>query len=171
MPEVNDDPIAFREDGSPVFDNTPTVVCMMLKNENGRAIVVRRNNNPGKGLIGLPGGYHMAGETWQEAGARELFEETGYVIDPEFVHMVQEPVTDEYGNNLIIASYFGGRFSPMYPGSDDVVRDVSFVKPDEVAEVLYLDDAGEAVDWAFPRHFEALREGIAQQMAEQAAEA
>jgi ADP-ribose pyrophosphatase YjhB (NUDIX family) len=31
----------------------------------------------------LPGGYQMLGQTWQEAGAREVLEETGVVIFPE----------------------------------------------------------------------------------------
>ncbi len=161
MPEVNDNPIAHREDGSPIFDNTPTVVCMLVRTQEGKIIAVRRNNEPGKGLIGLPGGYHMRGETWQEAGARELFEETGFVVDPSAIGMIAEPVTDEYGNNLVFATYFGGQNSPVYPHTDDLVRDVSFQTPDEVKEVLFLEDAGEATDWAFPRHYEILREILA----------
>lgn len=152
MPEVNDTPIAHREDGSPIFDNTPTVVCMMMRDGNGKIVAVRRNNEPGRGLLGLPGGYHMRGETWQEAGARELFEETGFVVDPQFIFMVQEPVTDEYGNNLVIASYFG----EMIEGADLPVRDTSFTLPEEVQEVVFLDEPGDVIDWAFPRHYDAL---------------
>jgi len=150
MPEVNDNPIATREDGSPIFDNTPTVVCMCVHNSDGRLIAVRRNNEPGKGLIGLPGGYHMRGETWQEAGARELFEETGYVIDPEGIETIVDPVTDEYGNNVIFAGYVLN----SDPDFDNTVRDTSFVTPDEVQEVLHLDlyDLGSVEEWAFPLH-------------------
>lgn len=171
MPEVNDNPIAYREDGSPIFDNTPTVVCMMVRTEEGKIIAVRRNNEPGKGLIGLPGGYHMRGETWQEAGARELFEETGFVVDPSAIGIADDIVTDEYGNNLIFATYFGGKKSTRYPNTDDMVRDVSFQTPDEVQEVLFLDGAGEATDWAFPRHYEVLREILAEMRGEEAAAA
>lgn len=45
-------------------------------------LVVRRNIEPRKGLLALPGGFIDLGESWQQAGAREVFEETGLKIDP-----------------------------------------------------------------------------------------
>jgi 8-oxo-dGTP pyrophosphatase MutT (NUDIX family) len=147
----NDKPIAHTADGRPLFDNTPTVVAVIaFCAENGELITVRRNNEPGKGLIGLPGGYHMRGETWQQAGVRELFEETGYT--PMFDVSDAVPlsvVTDEYGNNLIIVN-IGECGQP----ADD------WVKPDEVQEVILRSGSGNPADWAFPRHFEAVREEI-----------
>jgi ADP-ribose pyrophosphatase YjhB (NUDIX family) len=50
--------------------------------------VVRRNIEPHKGKLALPGGYIDLGESWQEAAAREVFEETGVVIDPAGVQLV-----------------------------------------------------------------------------------
>jgi ADP-ribose pyrophosphatase YjhB (NUDIX family) len=44
-------------------------------------VVIRRSIEPQKGTLTLPGGYIDFGETWQEAGARELWEETGIAID------------------------------------------------------------------------------------------
>jgi ADP-ribose pyrophosphatase YjhB (NUDIX family) len=43
----------------------------------GGIVVIRRNIEPQKGTLALPGGYIDLGETWQEGGARELLEETG----------------------------------------------------------------------------------------------
>jgi ADP-ribose pyrophosphatase YjhB (NUDIX family) len=45
-------------------------------------LLVRRNIEPQIGQLALPGGYMNLGETWQQAGARELFEETGTIIRP-----------------------------------------------------------------------------------------
>lgn len=45
-------------------------------------LAVRRAIPPRFGEIALPGGYINYGETWQEAGAREIFEETNVTIDP-----------------------------------------------------------------------------------------
>jgi ADP-ribose pyrophosphatase YjhB (NUDIX family) len=43
-------------------------------------VVIRRNIEPQRGTLTLPGGYIDLGETWQEAGKRELREETGIEI-------------------------------------------------------------------------------------------
>ena len=142
---INDEPIAHTKDGRPLFDNTPTVVVMMVLIHN-RILVVRRGNEPGRGLLGLPGGYHMRGESWQEAGCREVMEETGYLLDPNRVSLFQQPVTDEYGCNLMIARHHG-----------PVERQPDWQQPDEVMEVLRLNYVNNPEDWAFPRHFKAAR--------------
>ena len=43
-------------------------------------VVIRRNIEPRKGTLTLPGGYIDLGETWQEGARRELLEETGIEI-------------------------------------------------------------------------------------------
>ncbi len=43
---------------------------------------MRRGISPGAGKLALPGGFINFDETWQEAGAREVFEETGLAVDP-----------------------------------------------------------------------------------------
>jgi 8-oxo-dGTP pyrophosphatase MutT (NUDIX family) len=148
MPEINEEPIASRTDGSPIFDNVATVVCLLLLNGDGKLITVRRNNEPGKGKLGLPGGYHMKGESWQMAGARELFEETGYVIDPSYIGQEWMTATDAYDNNLIVGQFTG----------NDLAYDTSFKLPDEVQEVVLLDEVYNPLDWAFPLHFAAASE-------------
>lgn len=55
----------------------PLPVVVVLLPVAGGIIVIRRNTEPQKGTLTLPGGYIDAGETWQEAGRRELLEETG----------------------------------------------------------------------------------------------
>jgi ADP-ribose pyrophosphatase YjhB (NUDIX family) len=52
--------------------------------ERGRSagrglVVVRRDIEPARGQLALPGGFIEIGETWQEATVRELLEETGLV--------------------------------------------------------------------------------------------
>lgn len=139
-----DMPIAHTADGRPLYDNTPTVVILLVGYYEG-LIVVRRNNEPGKGLLGLPGGYHMRGETWQQAGARELYEETGLVVNPDLLHPVHV-MTDEYGNNLIFATQTLNAIGP-------IKRD-----PKEVQEVLILKSIPPVSEWAFPTHHaQALR--------------
>jgi ADP-ribose pyrophosphatase YjhB (NUDIX family) len=67
-------------------DNTsylnPTPVAVVLLPVDNGLLMVRRSIPPYVGKLALPGGYINLGETWQEAGARELLEETGISIDP-----------------------------------------------------------------------------------------
>ncbi|WP_181152443.1 NUDIX domain-containing protein [Brucella pseudogrignonensis] len=139
-----DQPIAYTKEGRPLFDNTPTVVCVIVPDSCHRFyLAVKRANDPGKGLWALPGGYHMRGESWQEAGAREVLEETGYVIDTKKIKLLSLD-TDEYGNNLIVAL-------SHYPESPNRLP-----TDGEASDVLWISQVGSPDEWAFPRHLAAL---------------
>ncbi|WP_170297716.1 NUDIX domain-containing protein [Paracoccus litorisediminis] len=141
----NDQPIAYTAEGRPLFDNTPTVVCVIVEDAKGRVLAVRRANEPGRGLLGLPGGYHMRGESWQEAGAREVKEETGVELLADEICLTNL-VTDEYGNNLVIARYRG-----LVRGED--ARPVD----GEASEIVWISYANlRPEEWAFPRHLRAV---------------
>jgi ADP-ribose pyrophosphatase YjhB (NUDIX family) len=60
----------------------PLPVAVILVPVDEGLLVVRRGITPGLGELALPGGYIGLGETWQEAGAREVWEETGLRLDP-----------------------------------------------------------------------------------------
>ena len=68
--------------GNTSFVNPLPVSVVLLPVDDG-LLVVRRNIAPQIGQLALPGGYINRGESWQQAGARELLEETGIVIQPE----------------------------------------------------------------------------------------
>ncbi len=154
---MTDEPIAHTKDGRPVYDNTPTVVVGLVTPDGKRLLVVRRKNEPGAGLMALPGGYHMRGEIWQEALAREVREETGVVVEvglsgspSDTVAQYGEVFTDEYGNNLI----FGVA----------VTRDpVDLSAADgEVASAWYTNELGDVTDWAFPMHYHTAKRFLAE---------
>ena len=140
---MSDEPIAHTKDGRPLFDNTPTVVCVVLFVHGAGVLTVRRNQNPGQGLLGLPGGYHMRGESWQEAGCRDLREETGVVLRPDALTL-ETLVTDEYGNNVVVAL------------ADSEFADLSGIieSNDEVQELVWT-KVVDHDEWAFPLHSEA----------------
>lgn len=57
-------------------------VGAVIKDDQGRLLLIRRGHPPGAGLWSLPGGRVEPGETDTEALIREMREETGLVVDP-----------------------------------------------------------------------------------------
>jgi ADP-ribose pyrophosphatase YjhB (NUDIX family) len=65
---------------STTFQN-PLPVAVVLQPVDDGLLMVRRSIEPHQGKLALPGGFIGLGESWQEAGARELEEETGLRVD------------------------------------------------------------------------------------------
>ena len=59
----------------------PLPVAVLLLPVDDGLLLIRRNIEPQKGKLALPGGFINLRESWQMAAARELFEETGFEID------------------------------------------------------------------------------------------
>jgi hypothetical protein len=83
------------------YDNTPTVVVVLVPLRGGLLMIRRALAGEGYGKLALPGGYQMLGQTWQEAAAREALEETGVVIFPEALRVVTVETTPDRRQNLL----------------------------------------------------------------------
>lgn len=156
---MTDKIIGYAEDGKAVYDNAPTVVAVAIVAQYPEVLVIQRATNPGKGKYALPGGFHMRGETWQEAGAREVYEEVGLVIDPSRLELINME-TDSDGHNVIIARY-------ELDDQEDIDLHLDSIKInlDEVQDFDWLCSAdnlefytGSGVqnedNWAFPLHYQ-----------------
>jgi acetyl-CoA carboxylase carboxyl transferase subunit beta len=53
----------------------------VVRDGDGRLLLVRRGHEPSAGLWSLPGGRIEPGESAEQAAAREVREETGLVVD------------------------------------------------------------------------------------------
>ena len=62
----------------------PVAVALLpVDTDEGRGlVVVRRDIEPARGELSLPGGFIELGEAWREAAVRELREETTILADP-----------------------------------------------------------------------------------------
>ena len=67
--------------GNTTYSNPLPVSVVLLPVDDNGLLLVKRVQEPSAGKWGLPGGFIETGETWQEAGAREVFEETGFTVD------------------------------------------------------------------------------------------
>jgi len=85
----------------PQWKNPPTVPVMMVPVVGRGVLVIRRGIPPHVGKLAFPGGFHEEGETWQEAAAREVLEETGIAISN--VRIVDMETVDDGRRNLAFA--------------------------------------------------------------------
>ena len=61
---------------------TPCVCVGAIAIDDGRLLLVRRRNEPGRGSWAQPGGFLEVDETVTEAAIRETLEETGLIVTP-----------------------------------------------------------------------------------------
>jgi ADP-ribose pyrophosphatase YjhB (NUDIX family) len=128
--------------GHTTFRN-PLPVTIVLVPVDAGVLVVRRTIAPHQGSFALPGGYIEADESWQAAGAREVYEEAGLTIDPEGIQLLT--VFSASDNTLIIV----GQAAPLH------AADLSdFVGNDEAGEraILYTPE-----ELAWPLHTQAVQ--------------
>src|SRR5438093_810172 len=65
----------------------PAPVAVLLVPVDEGILTIRRGIEPRMGQLALPGGFIDLGEAWQNAGARELREETGVPVDPKAIEL------------------------------------------------------------------------------------
>jgi ADP-ribose pyrophosphatase YjhB (NUDIX family) len=116
------------------------VALLPVASGDGRGlVVVRRDIEPCRGELALPGGYMELGETWQQAAVRELREETGLAAAASDVALFDVLSADRTLNLFALLP----------------VRDVASLPPSaataEATEWLVLT---EPVPLAFPTHTE-----------------
>jgi len=112
-------------------------VVVLVPLHGGLLMIRRALPGEGQGKLALPGGYQMLGQTWQEAGAQEVREETGVVVAPASLRMVTVATTPDRRRNLLFCQ------------SPPVVHEGASTHDAEVSEVLVVHAP---VDTAFPLH-------------------
>lgn len=130
------------------YKNPPTVVCVLIP-IGVDVVVIRRNLPDGWGKLALPGGYQEEGETWQEAGAREVSEETGLVVDPNTLKLL-DVVTVQNGKiNLLFCQ------APLMT-HEEWMKAEAFTSP-ETIHVTRIMSYREPDEFAFPTHYEVIK--------------
>ena len=139
-------PRVCRACGNKSYLNPLPVVVVLCPVDNG-LIVIRRNIDPRKGTLTLPGGYIDPGETWQEGAHRELLEETGIHVDARKIRLYE--VMNGLDNTLVI---FG--LAEEQPAG--VLKSFS---SEETQEVVLIESP---IELGFPMHTEVVKRYFAE---------
>lgn len=77
------------------YQSPKPAVAVLIKNSKGELLLSRRNIEPHKGTLELPGGFVDPDETFEKAIIREVFEELGIHIQKSDLHYFTS-VTGDY---------------------------------------------------------------------------
>ncbi len=137
----NDEVIGQREREA-IYDEFPThrIVHVLVFDEAGRLGLQLRNKNlafaPGYWST-TAGGHVHAGETYEEAAQRELYEELG--LKMPFEYFSKDIYKDTRGNKKFLTTYkviYSGKFNV----NKEEVEKVEFFSIDKIKEMI---EAGE----------------------------
>ncbi|MDN4526815.1 NUDIX hydrolase [Fictibacillus fluitans] len=101
--------------------------------QDGKWLMVKKNYGGLKGKWSIPAGFVNAGETVDEAAAREVKEETGITSKPVGILGVRTGVINhEISDNMVIflLKPTGGSLIPQ----DREIEEVKFLHPEELRE-------------------------------------
>lgn len=115
-------------------------VCGVLFTENGRLLLIKRSDN---GLWALPGGKMEPGETVAETCCREVKEEVGMKVaiagilgiysNTDFLISYRQ---EDPGFHAVTIYFFVRPLDSGYPKTSSEVKEVRFIEPQEIADML-----------------------------------
>ena len=111
-----------------LFGNPAVAVGAFVQDDHGRVLWVRRAKDPGKGLLGLPGGFIDANERLEEALVREVREETALAVT-QWAFLASFPNT---------YAFQGCTYPVLDLFCTARVSGVAVADPDEVSAMLWL---------------------------------
>lgn len=119
----------------PLYENPVPATCLITVDEEERLLLVKRKVAPKEGFWCLPGGFMELGETPEEAGLRELQEETGLTgkIDM-LLGLVCHPGT--LYDTILMSGFLVRQYEGIPIAGDDAAA-VGWFKKNQLPEIAF----------------------------------
>ena len=122
----------------------PKVAAGIISTLEGKAVILKRAHNPGKGLWTFPGGFVNRGEVVADAAAREAYEESGIEVYVRSLLGVYS-----FSGNPTVLIVYTGEVTAGEPRALDESTEVKLVGPDEYdpGELAFDTTRAAMADW------------------------
>ena len=121
--------------GERFYKNPVPAVALVIFNGNREILLVKRGEEPKKGMWALPGGFMEVEEEVIDAAKRETEEETGLKIEDLTLLDVATEGSKRYTTVLLVAYYTNTFTGKPKPGDDSV--DVKFFSHKNLPEIAF----------------------------------
>lgn len=101
-----------------LYENPIPATCIVVDDNGGGVLLVKRSVEPKIGFWCLPGGFMELGETPEESALRELEEETGLKGQIDRLLGVTTNPSDRYDTVLMIGFLVKTFTGALFPGDD-----------------------------------------------------
>lgn len=123
-----------------VYPEIPLIGVGAVVQLDNKILLIRRANEPGRGLWSIPGGLLEVGETLREAAKREVEEETGIPVEiGELIDVVENIVRDEDGRVKFHYVLVDFRAKPLSEETDikpsSEVLEARWFTPEEIRDI------------------------------------
>ncbi|RKY42787.1 MAG: hypothetical protein DRP85_01770 [Candidatus Makaraimicrobium thalassicum] len=127
--------LACGECGWIDYRNPLPVIACLVSNRKGELLLIKRGIAPCKGAWALPGGFMEMDETPQEAGQRELREETGLEGMAGRLVGLHTQESPRYGSVLVSGIEFTVKNENIVTGDD--AADAKFMPPKDFPDIPF----------------------------------
>ena len=119
----------------PIYENPIPASCIVVPDNEGNVLLVKRSEEPKKGYWCLPGGFMELGEKPDQSALRELEEETGLSGRIDMLIGITSNVSPVYFTVLMMG-YLVKDYTGTLKAGDDAA-DAAWFHPEELPEIAF----------------------------------
>ncbi len=119
----------------PIYENPIPASCIVVPDNEGNVLLVKRSEEPKKGYWCLPGGFMELGEKPDQSALRELEEETGLSGRIDMLLGITSNVSPVYFTVLMMG-YLVKDYTGTLKAGDDAA-DAAWFHPEELPEIAF----------------------------------